>query len=911
MKNDETYGALHLIGWYGSEGHGYSIPLFGQTEGANTMLIARCSDSGDHRGTIADFEPVDVSQYTRLPSDRAKSLAIGDPWHDVFVWNSVGYVGTPDVLWRELEEHHREIAGLAPISFLELALNADREEVPELCRMAFDFVQNRFDKGIARRWRMQFLRQWFETEVRRVQLESTFDEENYRSVALEENTSGGLIAVLPNVIASRMMEMGTLVDVSAKLIDLGEALGAEVTGLTESLPSSEVSEPKAARKGLKNEPREEPTYDRTDTAVVAIGRRARAIATRLRQSLKTPWILAHLENDGEALTGSVGRHREPRLDWAMVSASTIMLVVDEDDFERPKSPILDRHLRERVNAGALLILVPALPVNHPSRILEQTEKGAWVRVARNSHAVLDTAIARSPFWWGNQKRSFNRRIADIVEVCGAACRSRRLREALQAHGRRGAPGILAVGLLARGEAYRYGEASGSFRLGSEATWSSDDDNADDSITLFSSRVKAKDVGFGGEEGEVIVEVRRNIPRFGEFAGAVVAHALARSRGRRRVLIAPTYEDQRVHDGITRELAFPRHCRGFRVRTLKGDSVNLAVIGEQPTVDAVTAADSAGWRIARYTDMGTIGRIVQPRDGDGTLPDEIDLGTIRSSQINRHLATRGVDQRDVCRFSRSLFEEWRAGLPPATRRVVNQAARPMRSATRPPDERDGDFVVTRDYLRRRDDPTARELAELLRRKGLYRADRGTLKRKADLRRCWTAPSNGLRRYVLVDGLIPVIVLELKLGEVPVEDLFAVDGDEAIPALFRSKVFRIWAGATLPIASSWMARFSVTRTFGGFPIAEPFQILSQDGGLTALVAAGAQPDLRALVHEVDWQIERHLTGSDSSDWKAAYGSGSAGRSMDRLDEMILNWYGLPKNATNIAILRRLQELNAKLP
>lgn len=909
MTNNEEHGALHLIGWYGSEGHGYAIPLFGQTEGANTLLIARCSDSGDHRGTIADFEPVGVSEYALLPSHRAKSLAVGDPWHDVFVWNSVGYAGTPDVLWRELEEHHREIAELAPISFLDLALNADREEVPELCRLAFDFVQSRFDDGMARRWRRQFLRQWFETEVRREQMGYSFDEESYRSVALGENRGGGLTAVLPNVITRRMIDVGTLSDVSARLVDLGKALGAEVTPLGEAMPASVVSEPNAAQKGAQNESQEESVYDHTETVVVAIGRRARAITTRLRQSLKTPWTLADLEKDGEVPIGSVGGRREARLDQVAVSGSTIMLVVDEDDFEGSESLRFFRHLRERVNAGALVILVPALPVSHPSRILEQKQKGTWARVARSCHAVLDTAIARSPFWWGSPKRSFDRRIADVVAVCDAVCRSPQLREALRVHGGHGPPSVLAVGLLEWGEAYRYGGASGAVPLGSEATWTSEDDKAGDDATLFSLRVNAADTGFGG--GEVIAEIRRNIPRFGEFADAIVAHAFARSRGRRRVLISPPHEDLRVPDGISRELAFPRHCRGFRVQTRTGDSVKLAVVGEKPTLDAVTAANGAAWQIARYTDMETIARIRQLGSGGGTLPDEIDLGTIRSSPINRHVATRGVDQRDIYRFSKSVFKEWIGKLPQAKRGEAKKAARPMRSATQPPDEPDGDFVVARGYLERRGDPAAEKLAELLRHERRYSPERRAFKRKADLRRCWTVPSEGFRRYALVDGSIPVIVLELRMGEVPVEDLFAVDGDEAVPALFRSRVFRIWAGATLPNTSSWMARFSVTSTFGGFPIVEPFKILGQDGGLTALVAAGASPGLRALVHEVDWQIEQRLAGSDSSNWKTAYVSGSTGRPMEQLDEMILNWYGLPKNATSIAILRRLQELNAMLP
>lgn len=47
----------------------------------------------------------------------------------------------------------------------------------------------------------------------------------------------------------------------------------------------------------------------------------------------------------------------------------------------------------------------------------------------------------------------------------------------------------------------------------------------------------------------------------------------------------------------------------------------------------------------------------------------------------------------------------------------------------------------------------------------------------------------------------------------------------------------ARMTLPTASSWMARFSVANTFGGFPLAEPFRIVGQEGSLAALVAHAA--------------------------------------------------------------------------
>ena len=119
-----------------------------------------------------------------------------------------------------------------------------------------------------------------------------------------------------------------------------------------------------------------------------------------------------------------------------------------------------------------------------------------------------------------------------------------------------------------------------------------------------------------------------------------------------------------------------------------------------------------------------------------------------------------------------------------------------------------------------------------------------------------------------------------------------------------------GATLPSASSWMARFSITSTFGGFPIVEPFRIVGQEGSLEALVADGAPRRLHKLTDEVGQHIERQLARLHSRGWKAAHDLGTAVPALDQLNEMMLEWYGLPKNAIDIAVLKRLQELNATL-
>ena len=281
---------------------------------------------------------------------------------------------------------------------------------------------------------------------------------------------------------------------------------------------------------------------------------------------------------------------------------------------------------------------------------------------------------------------------------------------------------------------------------------SGDPKRGDSAILFSLRINPDDVGLEGVEGQVMAEGRGNVQRFAEFAGAVVAHVLGGSHRGPGTSSLRVSEEPSIPDTITNRLAFPRHSRAFRVKGNVADFINLAVVGETPTVDAVAAADHVGWRTVRYTDATTIRRIAEEAGGDDIVPDEIDMGTVRSSEINRQLATRGVDQRDVFRFSHNLLQEWLSTLPVAKRHLAHEAARLMRSATRPHGELDNDYLVMREYVLRKDEPAARELAGLLQREKRASLDARPLKRGADLRRCWTMPSAGFRRYGLVDGSI---------------------------------------------------------------------------------------------------------------------------------------------------------------
>ena len=901
---------LRLIAWYACAGHGFAMPLFGQSEGANTLYTARCSIPGDHRATIAEFEPVDVFVQHRLPADESIPLSVGDPWHDVFVWNGNGYVGTPDALWAELKPFHGDLRERAPLSLLDLAMQADQDEVHRLASVAFAHVEHRFDRARAKRWRRQLVRQWLEVKFRRALVGHDYDEVAYQSVVVVEERPNALTAISPSGLLKALIDVDAVRGVSGDLGALAKALGAEVSvsdasnvnvASDETLPPMDAPPPASPV---------QPVDSPIEVVVIAEGRRARDIVGHIRRSQKTTRAVAQLGKISDWLIASSARDHRGLLDRPDLSASTIILLFDEED---PESETLlsrlARYLHEQANAGALVILVPALPVRHPSRLFDGSTH--VTDLGSECHAILDTAITRSPFWWGSPKRSFDRRIADVIGLAVAACRSRGLRKELRDQRTGKSPPVMSVGLVPR--VYDSRQKQGGTHaiwLGSEVSWVTGDPKRGDSAILFSLRINPDEIDLQSVEAQVMVEGRRHEQRFTEFAGTVLAHLLGRryrAPGRSSWRVS---EELSVPDAIAERLVFPKHSHAFQVKGDFPEVINLVVVGETPTVDAVAAAERIGWRVARYTDSATIRRIAGETGQYEVLPDEIDIGTVRSSELNRHLATRGVDQRDVFRISQDMLQEWLDTLPFAERRVAHEAVRPMRSGARPYGEPDNDHLLTRDYVLG-NDPAARQLVKLLKRKGKVSMAVRPLKRGADLRHCWTTPSAGFRRYAIVDGTIPVIVVELRNEEVPVEDLFAIDGDEAVPALFRSRVFRIWARATLPSASSWMARFSVINTFGGFPIVEPFRIVGQEGSLAALVTDGAPHRLGALSREVGKQIERQLASLHSRGWKAAHNLGTAVPAMDQLNAMILEFYGLSQDAKDIAVLRRLHELNAMLP
>ncbi|MER8372378.1 hypothetical protein [Mesorhizobium sp. M1406] len=879
------------------------MPLFGQSEGANTLYIARSSVAGDHQGRIAEFEPVDLDEQRRLPHGESIALDVGDAWHDVFLWNDVAYVGTPEQLWDDLVPVQGDLESRAPLSLLELAVHAGRDEVVRLAPVAFDFVQEKFGGVRARGWRRQFVRQLLETAIRRVLVGREHALTASQAVAVVERTPGVLSIDLPGIFARALLEKEPFQQAFDGIAKLATLLGAELTPL--SSDASAVVEQKP--EGLTDDPPGPPPKPatppaQTEALIIADGRRAREIASHLRRGEGDM-----LPSGSHIHVAASAREWRDLLSRTGFIADVIVIVLDEDDQEPEMLPDLDAFVRRQAAEGALIVVAPALPANHPSRLFDIGAKGS--RLPSESHAILDSAIARSPFWWGKSKRSFDRRIADVIALAIVACRSPVVRrELMDRPGGEPTP-VLAVGLMPKaGDSETLLDGPGNLRLGSEVSWVSGDPKRSDPAILFSARINPRDVHSYEIESQVLVEGRRRGNRFPEFAARVLAPIFSSRRGAPARAGFRLEQSQVDNSPVSSALSMPDYSTTFTVANAASTPFNLVVTGETPTLDVIETASRAGWRVARYTDTATLRRLADV-ERPVTFPDEVDIGPVRSHAIHRRLAARGVDQRDVIRISYDLSSEWLDGLPQADRQSARTNLRPMRSATRPYGEPNSDLLLTRDFVLG-DQAGASRLRDLLELDSRTKLAARPLKRSADLVRCWTAPPRGFQRYAIVDGAVPVVVVEMRDDEVPVQDLFVIDGDLAVPTLFRSRVFAVWARATLPPASSWMARFSVVNTFGGFPIVPPFRIIQEESAVALVAQGAAQSRLEELTREVNHHIERAVASHPPSGWKAAHRVTDTLPAMAQLNQVILDFYGLPGDADDVVILRRLQQMNAEL-
>ncbi len=863
-----------LRGYVRLAAHGFALPCFGQGDRPNTWYVARSSPEGDHLGSIAALEVFAHDEIELLPADLVRAIRLGEPWVDVFLWRGLPLVGTPLEIWNAISANAGEIADEAPLSLLDLAMDVEAPDWPLLAKGCFDFLESRFGRASAGAWRRDiYFRRNALLAVRRRLPETS--PEAVRRLDVQE-VGDRLELSDPEQAVPRLAEVAALLE--SDLQRLASPFGFDVepiraTSLS-STPLTAAPPPAPARL--------------SDILVVAVGTRAREIARHFRNP---DWTIAGGGSQGyrirEVTDGDIeNSDGEPEIVIAVDRVPSlrrefgaVVVLADDDiaaDLLRPAASLRIAGLER----ARIRLLAPALPVDGPSEVLTRPSvvKGPF-------HAMVDTSIARSPFWSGNPWRALDRRIADTV--LGAA----QIAASLEAV----ADALTSVALQEREPpfltfALDAGEQPESGMI-SEATGLPSGDDGDPAIirTGFHPRWRGERPKWAGEG---VAELRRSGDR--DVAGFLYAAAL------RAAKIAVEAEPPRIEgapEGLKSRLRFPDLAASFSAGAEA--KVPLTVIAEVPDLEAVRAANSAGWKVARYTDAEFIGELLSGAN-EHRLPSELRLPPLDRRNSNRGLATRGVDPRDVIELDVKLAEGVRRGaapLAPEIRRFRAAFQQDQGAEERflLPTAKAGQWskVVSQD---KKPAKPGREVQALL--QGKPRSP----KRPADLAVAWSSPAQGSMRFILADGPIPLLIDQLEPDCVPAQSLFIVDGDAAVPALFSSRIFQVWARATTTRSTSWMSRFSVTRTFETFPVADAFDIVHPRAGTPNLHFREVGPISMAAE---DWWAS---ISSRRGHLRPGTEASSVSLQLDgRLEADFLEVYGLKASADDAAILERLIELN----
>lgn len=910
---EEDIPELLLAGYIPLRSQGLAFPCYASGPQSNAWYCATCSIDGDHSGTVIAFEPIESDDIVRLSAAAARTVSIGDPWHDVLLWKEDRLVGTPAIIVAQLGENAAELAAEAPLTLLDLAMASDELDRGALAATAYAHVQAQWGHAEADRWQSDgFVRQQLMLEARRLLCAAgVMDMGVVRQIEVNR-TDAGLEADIPTALRQLLQEH----DILARFAERAAALAADtriplgrVTNLDEARSRRDPPFTEEPAPAVKPASAPEPVLSRSAAdatgrvLVLGSGSRARLMLRhvrppdwqprwhdeprpRRRRSSK-PSDVAHAPVD--VVDDRAGL---PEL----APYDVIIWLVDDETFLNDHGRVISSQLQAALEHGdmPLCIVAPMLPAQRPPAILADLSLSADLPLF---YTLLDTAFVRSPFWPGNPRRSIDRRVADLVSATAQlAAPGSPLHAWLTEDRPRYEPLLLSIASgvqLGRGPLGLSSEVSSAgllpeskrHRQTEEFTWSEQPRGGE--------RTKAM---------EGVAVVRRHDPEFQPFAEAV-----ARYQASPPFLQRDNKFLGEVPDPIVDALRYPRLATAFREEPKRGDAI-CVMTAEAPALKALRAAAKVGWSVVRYSDDEGLRSLISSRRLKlRDLPADIAMPDLNRLGRNRGLSIRGVDPRDVLRIPVHVLQEWQERFEQSDlvsvfrwyRSSINRHGEPAEAvgvAAIPMElfleaERQGDDAAH--FLREHDGvATASATAGAL------------AKRTADLRASWSGSAEGTSRFMFEDGKLPVRFGPVDQKEVAAQKFFTIDGDASVPLLFSSRLFHVWARATLTRSPSWASRFSITRTFETFPLPDQFMVLNDgEGGRASLRASPRSQSLAYLLEDHD----EDLLAGRSISRRSSYGANERRDFLEDVDARLLDMIHLPPDATDLDLLERLVELN----
>jgi len=906
MTNDVVEDLL-LAGYVPLRSQGFALPCYASSPHSNAWYCAVCSTDGDHSGRITSFEPFEADGIIRLEAESSRSVSVGDVWHDVLLWKEQVYVGTAAIIVAQLGGLRAELAAGAPLTLLDLAMATDELDTVALAKNAYVHVQSQWGADQADHWQSDiFMRHQLMIEARRLVGAAGVSDAAAAIRELQIVRKGdSLIVKMPDRLNEIFRKHDILQEFFERASKLSDRTGFALNPINaqhdnaRSLETSAPQTPTGTPEQYRN-----PRFDEhaAHVLVIASGSRARQLLRHIRTPDWRPdWGGETRPGESEA-AGSLSLpdemvHRPPLdvIDDSMGlpeldQYDVVIWLADEEAFVGERGSLIIAQVERNPPRGnaPLCILAPTLPAQMPAALLADASRLADLSLF---NTILDTSTARSPFWAGNPRRSIDRRIADLVSaVAQLLDAGSPLRAWLTTDRPRYEPLLLSVASGIRADRSQAALASEV----STAGLSPEHLRERDSERFFWTEIPMGRERTQRLHGQAMV--RRHDPDFRNFVEAAVQRGAVGNR------LTPDHRIVgEVPTSIAEGLRYPHLSAAFRPESERSDAI-CVVTAEAPSPEALRAAAHSGWSIMRFSDeegLRTIGKSRRKRVLP--LPSDIFMPELNRLGRNRGLAVRGVDPRDVIRMPAPIYDDWsqrfrgselvtairwyrssinsfhEVGMPPS---VAAIPASMFLQAERQGDEaahflRDADQVDT---------PTAGALA----------------KRTADLRASWSEPADGAWRIMLEDGKLPVRVGPVAREEVAAQKFFTIDGDVTAALLFSSRLFYVWARATLTRSPSWSSRFSITRTFETFPLPEQFLVSSDgDGGRSSLRTPPSSQELKSLIERFDEYKIGVIGGKDRNDFTSDYAR--------ETEKVLLGMIGLPSEATDLDLLERLIEMN----
>lgn len=894
---DELITDLVLAGYVPLRSQGIALPCYASGPLSNAWYCAVCSIDGDHAGTVSAFDPFDASDIVRLPEASQRAVSVGEPWHDVLLWNGEVYVGTPDIIIDQLGGTVAQLATDAPLTLLDLAMATNSLDRAALAKTAHAHLSAQWGTEDADRWQSDgFVRQQLLIEARRLLAHSSTLDKAGIIRELDIVRDGSTMRV---VVPDRLRRLLSLEGV-ANTFERSVAAFASETG-TEVAPLSifaevdgEIGDGVLAAGDLasRNDNNSSELAANGSVLIVTFGPRARQLA----RYLGTPdWMPDW--NEGRKfpeLPTSAIDVVEDLVSLDRADQYSIIIWVTDEEAAGHLARELPRELTHRVESGELLcIIAPVLPAQAPPALLADRSLPGDLPFT----TILDTSIVRSPFWSGNPKRSIDRRVADLISATAQlVAEGTPLHSWLTTDRPRYEPLLLSISTGRRSDR---GEESLASEVSSAGLSDSSSQIADEErfswLEIPGGKGRTKML-----QGEAVV--RRHRPEFRPFAEALFAE----SRYPRR--LDPEF---RVFGDVPTSIAdclrYPHLTAAFKSADEREEKL-CVISAEAPSLEALRSASSAGWSLKRYSDHEAFtqsGRTNRKHGRRSPLPSDISLPQLNRLGRNRGLAVRGVDPRDVIRIRRELHAEWlrRFSESPLTLTVRWYRATVNRYQE-PPETSDYTAIPVAEFLRaeKDGDPAAKFLRD---HDDVETPSAGALaKRTADLRASWACPAAGAWRLMFEDGRLPVRFGLVDDREVAAQKFFTVDGDGSVPLLFTSRLFSIWARATLTRSPSWSSRFSITRTFETFPIPDDFLVISDGEGGRASLRANPKSDRLAPLLE---DFEPVPSGMFSRWERSREDSSEYHDERFEKEAMLLGLIGLGPDALDLDILERMVDMN----